>query len=150
MWLNERQPKDLDSLVSLTDHYLETHRCKGKGTQVKKKPVLASGKSGDNSKEFVAMKERKCYACGEMEHIATNCLKGQTEKQSKYKGFEDRKDKTKESGKAYLTSSPIPVRESQGCSAEVDSELVKDELEEYRQSGEVNGRSVSVGVRGHW
>ena len=36
------------------------------------------------------------------------------------------------------------MRKFQGCPAEVDSELVKDGLEEYRQSGEVNSRSVTV------
>ena len=46
----------------LADHYLETHRDKDKDSQVKKKPVLASGKSGDNSTEFVSMKERNCCA----------------------------------------------------------------------------------------
>ena len=54
------------------------------------------------------------------------------------------KTRLRGSGKAYPTSSPIPVRKSQGCPAEVDSELVKDGLEEYSQSGEVNGRSVTV------
>ena len=59
MWLKERHLRDLDFLVSLPDHYLDTQRGKDTDSHVKKKPVPA-GKSGDKRKEFVPMKEKWC------------------------------------------------------------------------------------------
>ena len=75
LWLKERQLKDLASLVSLADHNLETHRGKDKDNeknhQTKKQQFSSSCTSGD--KYFVELKDRKCYSCGEMGHIAPKC-----------------------------------------------------------------------------
>ena len=100
MFIREREPKDIETVSELADHYLKAHHSwwgpssiqKGTGKNTKqpfvKKPYSTVGSktgeaSGGKSNQYRQNKDRPkprgtgCYICGKSGHIARDCYKRQ-------------------------------------------------------------------------
>ena len=132
VWLRERHPQTLESMVEMADQYLAVHKI-----EKKEKNGLNRGKSDNKNDQGKPSEKssndagRRCFRCNKTGHIAIDC---------------PNKGKDKSSGEKSITAGYVCKGKHTN---DISRQLSVDEdttpgLSQFREPGKINGQKVQL------